>query len=280
MPKSTPADYLSFNEYSEALGVFQAVVGLLLYEFARYGAGYRDTIIRNTLARTHVMAGAVFTLWKADNYQDCWILYRSLMDRLFHLCDLNKRDEFELFEAWSLLQQYHAVNRIKSDPEFRFAAEASPVSPTQKDRVELLLESPPRWRRPKAQEVAKDLGMGFLYRFGYDYASTHVHPMANDGEQDFYRITKLEPVPPYPDQRVVLSDTILIATTIVQEGLSASTLYWRRVVYDFIDGLRHFLGDGNPVYRQSFVGLGRMVEQKIPLCERKPADQSTERTSG
>jgi hypothetical protein len=37
-----------------------------------------------------------------------------------------------------------------------------------------------------------------LYQFGYDFASRLVHPMATDGHEDFYRITKLDPAPDFP----------------------------------------------------------------------------------
>lgn len=271
MPKSAPEDYQSFSEYSRALEAFQAVTGILLFEFAQHAEGYRETIIRDFIARTHVLAGAVFKLWELRDYQDCWILYRSLLDRLFHLHDLNKRDQFELFEAWSFLAQYHAINRVKSDPEFKSAAGAFPVTPKDKERVNSLLKSPPRWNRPKPEAVAKDLGMGFLYRFGYDFASTHVHPMANDGHEDFYRITGLEPAPQFPDQRVVLVDTLLVATMVVQEGLNASALHWREVVYVFLEDLRRFLGEGSPEFERSFAGVWQMVKQKMPLCDQKAA---------
>ncbi len=42
-------------------------------------------------------------------------------------------------------------------------------------------------RRAKAAAIAKDMVMQFLYQYGYDYAFTHVHPMANDDQDDFLR---------------------------------------------------------------------------------------------
>ena len=69
----------------------------------------------------------------------------------------------------------------------------------------------------------------------------HVHPMANDGYQDFYAITKLSPAPVFPEQRSILSNTILVLTVLIQEGLNASSLSWRRILYDFIDEVRESL---------------------------------------
>jgi len=118
--------------------------------------------------------------------------------------------------------------------------------------------------------------MRFLYRFGYDFGSTHVHPMANDGQQDFFTITKLEPSPEFPDQRSVLSNTLLVGTMTVQQGLSASTLSWRALVYDFLDDLQCFLGTGSDDYKLSFVKLGRLIELGVWLCKMR-SNSSNER---
>jgi hypothetical protein len=122
-------------------------------------------------------------------------------------------------------------------------------------RARELADSPPRWRRPRAEQVAKDLDMRFLYRFGYDFGSAHVHPMANDGLQDFHTITHLEPAPVFPDQRTVLSNTLLIMTLIIQQGLNASTPTWRALLYDTVDDLRRFLGTGKRDYATRLLTL-------------------------
>lgn len=263
MPKFDPEHYLPVESYTEALGAFHAISGIILFEFARQERGGRDVIIRNFIARTDMMVRAVFRLWDLQDYQDCWILHRCLLDRLFHLSHLQEHDQFEVFEAWSFLEQYNALNRVRSDPELRGVLESKVFSLTleQKERARDLSGDPPVWQRPKAEEVAKRLDMRFLYHFGYDFGSTHVHPMANDGQQDFFTITKLEPSPEFPDQRSVLSNTLLVGTMIVQQGLNASTLSWRTLVYDFLDDLRRFLDTGSDDYKRSFVKLGRLIEQ-------------------
>jgi len=269
VPKFDPEHYLTVESYVEALGAFHAISGIILFEFARQERGKRDIIIRNFLARTNMMVRAVFRLWDLQDYQDCWILHRCLLDRLFHLNHLQEHDQFELFEAWSFLEQYNALNRVRSDPEFSDARESRmfALTPEQKERAKALSLNPPDWQRPRAEEVAKRLNMRFLYRFGYDFGSRHVHPMADDGQQDFFAITKLEPAPNFPDQRSVLSNTLLVGTMIVQEGLNASTLSWRAIVYDFLDDLRRFLDSGSDNYKLSFVKLGKLIEDGVRLCE-------------
>jgi hypothetical protein len=269
MMKFDSEHYLPVESYTEALGVFHAISRIILFEFARQEGNKRDIIIRNFIARTDTMVRAVFRLWDLEDYQDCWILYRCLLDRLFHLSHLQEHEQFETFEAWSFLEQYNALNRVRSDPEFSGALESKMFGLTleQKERAKALLKNPPIWQRPKAEEVAKRLNMRFLYRFGYDFGSTHVHPMANDGQQDFFTITKLEPAPEFPDQRSVLANTLLVGTMIVQQGLNASTLSWHALVYDFLDDLRRFLGTGSDDYKLSFVKMRRLIEQGERLCK-------------
>jgi hypothetical protein len=276
MAKIGPDHYLPVESYVKALGTFHALAGLVLFEFAREERGIRDAIIRNFIARADVATGAVFKLWNMNDFQDCWVLHRSLLDRLFHLYALHKKNEFEAFEAWSFLEQYKAANRLRSDPEFAQVRDSAVFNLTEKtkERARVLEKQPPIWKRPKAEDVSKEMDMTFLYRYGFDYASRHVHPMADDGQQDFFTITKQESMHDFPDQRVILSNTLLVATVLIQEGLNASTLSWRRLLYDAVSGLRQFLGSGAPECMLSFVKLGKMVEKGLVLAA--PGDTSAE----
>ena len=278
MPKFDADDYLTVEAYEEALGAFHTIAGFLLFEFAREKQNVRDTIIRNFIARADMMARAVFRLWELQDYQDCWVLHRCLLDRLFHLWHLQQNDEFVVFEAWSFLEQYNAVNRVRSDPEFSGALKSKFFSPTpeQKKRASELTKTPTAWQRPKAEDAAKGMDMSFLYRFGYDFASTYVHPMANDGQQDFYTITKLEPAPDFPDHHAVLSNTLLVCTMLVRQGLNASTLSWHALVHDLLDDLMLFLKTGTQDYKISLGKLSVMVEQRMRLCQ-PPANRDGEK---
>ena len=115
------------------------------------------------------------------------------------------------------------------------------------------------------------MNLSFLYKYGYDYASTHVHPMANDGQQDFFTITKLEPSPEFPDQRSVVSNSILVGCMTVQEGLNQSSFQWRRVVYDFLYHLMQHLDDGSRDYQRTFMKIGKMAST-MELCHPSGAD--------
>lgn len=163
-----------------------------------------------------------------------------------------------------------------SDPGFKDSSESKVIRLTEKDkeRAKLIYKNPSVWRRPKAEEVAKKLDMPFLYRYGYDYGSTHVHPMATDGFRDFFTITKLTGEIEFPDERSVLSNTLLVATMIVQGGLNASNRDWHLYIYDFIDNFRRFLGVGLTDYRLNVLNIVQLVNQKKPLCKLRDSSNS------
>lgn len=258
---------LTGEQYKEAQDSLHVLAGMLLFEFARQGSGVRDLIAQNFIARADTLAGSVFHLWEIKDYGGCWILHRALLDRLFHLHVLNKENQFEVFDDWSFKMQYEAANRVRSDPAMRDrrAEVVEEPTPEQKARYQRLVRDPPKWRKPRAEEVAKDMDLSFLYRYGYDFASKHVHPMANDGQEDFYRITGLKPSPDFGDQRVVLNNTVLIASMTLQEALNASTLSWRRVVYDSLAEILIFLGCGRAECFVPLVKAGKMYREGIRL---------------
>ena len=267
----TPGDYLDIHAYEEAIDATHVFGGIVLFELSRHNCITRDIIIRNFLARTDVLLKAILHLWQINDLHDCWVLHRCLMDRLFHLSELDVLNEFDLFEEWSFFEQYKAQNKIRSDIELA-AAKTNPLfTPSQDEaaRAKILSKAPPEWHRPKAEDVAKRLDMTFLYKYGYDFASRHVHPMANDGERDFFEITHLEPAPSYPDQRVVLSNSILVGSMIFQVGLNASSFKWRHVVFNFLSELREHLQGGNATHLISLAKIADLFHQNVELSERK-----------
>jgi hypothetical protein len=78
-------DYHTPEQYEEAFEALNGIAGAMLFEFNQHGEGHRDTIIRNFIARSLMMGRAVFKLYRLEDYHDCWILHRCLLDRLFHL---------------------------------------------------------------------------------------------------------------------------------------------------------------------------------------------------
>lgn len=263
--------HLSFNEYRDGADSLFAVSGMILFSLAKHAVDTKDLIIRNFIARSAIMLKGIFNLWEISDYQDAWIIHRALVDRLFHLHDLGAKGEFCEFDDWSFFEQYKAQNKLKSDPEFKEQAAGwvYELTEDQRSRIKSLSENPPKWRRPKAEDVAKSMDLNFLYKYGYDFASTHVHPMANDGHQDFYTLTKLEPTPRFPDQISVLSNSILASSLILQEALNLSSFRWHRVLWDYLEQIGLFLEEGAIAYRESFLKLGYMFPN-TEFCDKAP----------
>ncbi len=246
-------EYRSIEEYQMAIEGFHGFCGILLFDFAKHPCSTKDIIIRNFIARTDTMIRGIMQLWSISDYQDCWILHRCLVDRLFHLFHLGEKNQFDLFDDWSFYEQHNARNKVWSDSDFRKTLDSQLFvpSPDQKNRYATLAKKPPKWQRPKAETIAKEMNLRFLYKYGYDYGSTHIHPMANDGQQDFFTITGLQPTPTFPDQRSILSNSILTSCLIVQEGLNRSNFKWRAIIYDFLDHLLDHLQTGSLEYGQT-----------------------------
>ena len=270
MPKAGPEQFRSIEEYRTAAAAFYGVCGLILLAFENYNLDLKNFIIRNFVARTAVMVRGVMKLWDLKDFQDCWILYRSMLDRLFHLVDIDDNNRYESFENWSFYKQYKFYHVMRSDPQLPDAANGQiPPTAHSKARYDKLSKAPPKWKRPKAEDVAKSLDLSFLYKYGYDPASTHVHPMANDGLQDFYSITNLEPPRPFSDQRPVLHNSILVGCHIVQESLSRCDFQWHRVIKPFFPSLMSHLKDGSAESMDAFLTAVQTMASETNLCRPK-----------
>ncbi len=265
MPKIAPGDFQKESDYMLAIELFNHLTGILLFQFARQPIDTKNTIIQNFLARTVKMVKGIRCLWEIGDYQGCWILHRCLLDRYFHLVSLGRDSAYELFDDWSFIKQFEAINKIRSEPLFNDARKQDYFQPNaeQRARYHRLKKNPPNWNRPKAEEIAKSLNLLPLYHNGYDFASKHVHPMANDGIEDFYDLTRLEPKPNFPSHVSVLHNTLLVAHLIAIESLNQSDFSWIMLVYEFYRQLLEFLESGNTnhidVYKK-FLDLGPDAE--------------------
>ena len=270
MPKFASGEFRTNSEYQRAVETFARFSGLLLFGFARHPLGTKHQILQNFIARTITMTRGIMALWDMGDAQDCWILHRCLIDRYFHLVELGRTNSYEIFDDWSFMRQTEAQNRIRSDPSCRDLLDSPMFKNTaeQKVRYAALQKTPPQWKRPKAEEVAKRSNLQFLYAYSYDYASCHVHPMANDGLEEFYTITKLEPKPEFPSQVSVIHNTLLVGCLIVKEALNQSDLRWMAIVYNFFDHLMKHLEDASTDYLETFAKIvlsGRSAELCDPL---------------
>jgi hypothetical protein len=251
----------------EAIDTFRVYCGVVLLSFARHGQDLRETIARNFIARGMSCTQNIFAVWKAGSEQDAWILHRSLIDRLLHLHYLGETGSFSDFEKFSFISVYEARHKLLSDPNMstRIPKSLKELEKTQKSKYDLLASSRPRWHRPKAKDVAKHMGLSFLYNLGYDYASMHVHPMSNDGDADFITLIKSPLEHTIPDATVV-RNSILVQSLIVQEALNVSKMRWHSIVYEFLDQLLVFLENRDQQYKLTMYKIGKAWPE-FQLCK-------------
>lgn len=261
---SPPVEPEVFQQAIETLRVY---TGVVLLSFAQHGQGLRETVARNFVARGMSCTQSIFAVWKSGSEQDSWILHRSLLDRLIHLHHLGETDGFADFDEYSFLSMYEARHQLLSDPDMKSKAPPNlkVLQRTDKPRYDEISAKAARWHRPKAEDVARKMDLGFIYRFGYDYASTHVHPMASDGESDFTALISSPNAVTIPDATVV-SNSILVQSMLIQEAFNVSKMRWRAIAYDFLDQIRMFLGTGNPQFYLTFLKIGR-AGPDFQLCE-------------
>lgn len=251
----------------QAIQTFRAYCRLVLLSFAKHGEGLRETIARNFVARGMSCTQNIFTVWEAGSEQDAWILHRSLLDRLLLLHHLGETDSFSDFEEYSFVSMYKARHQLLSDPHMRSKVPPSlkELQKSNKPRNEEIAAKQSRWQRPKPEDVAKKMNLGFLYRFDYDYASTHVHPMAGDGEADVTRLIS-PPQASTPPDATVVRNSILVQAMLVQEALNVSRMHWVAIVYDFLEQIRVFLETGDPQFHVTFLKIGR-AGPAFQLCQ-------------
>lgn len=259
--------YWTIEEYKEFEKVFIAFAEMILFAMAQYPATTKDIIIRNFIARSLKMLQGVFQLWDIEDYPDCWILFRCMLDRLFLLNDLSVSEEFQVFDDWSFMHKYKKRHEIRSDSEFngRLCLELLKDTPEQKIRIKKLDRTKPEWKRPRAEDVAKRMGLKPLYDYGYDISSTLVHPMADDGQRDFEHLINLGNQSDFPDEIAILNNTCLIAHGILHEGMKECSLSWRVFVTDVLKEFLLFIETGSKDYKTSFVRISEVGPEIISM---------------
>ena len=259
--KKKPGDrqkFLEETEYRQMIEALRAITTIILFEFGDGKASKKDIIIRNFIARGQVTLDSIAKLYEAKAHGDCWTLFRTIVDRMFHLHAIAENDEWVAFEEWSFVREYEIINNIASETMLTAEQKSAPTAPTaaQKQRYKDLKAKGVTWRPPDPEKAAKSLGLPFLYKFAYDKASRHLHPLATDGKHEFEYLTQLRDRGDRGDQRALIHNAILTYGMLLNEALNVSDRDWRRIIYDCVDAFRQAL-IGDPItYREN---LARVV---------------------
>lgn len=123
------------------------------------------------------------------------------------------------------------------------------------------------WKRPKAIEVAAKMKLEFLYYYGYDFPSSYVHPTANEGKEDFSRLTNTPLDKSYDDQITVIHNSCMVTDIIISQGLLFSRLQWRSPILKFVDDFLLFLVEGSNNYAITMNKIVQLVNKNVKLCQ-------------
>jgi hypothetical protein len=197
-----------------------------------------------------------------------------MVDRLGHLYYLERTTSFQDFDDWSFLRQIDANNNSLSDVNFKDTLPKEFFLPTQDDkaRYKQIQNKGTKWKRPDIETEFKTKGFYFLYKFGYDYASTHVHPMANDGLIEYYRMIHnppIEVVKHFDHQtQLIIRNSTLISSLTVNECLNFSSLKWRAVVFSFLESFRQAINDQDNEFELNFLKMKTFIDDNMPLGQK------------
>lgn len=225
------------------------VASLILGELSRRsGDSIEVRIIANVVARSIRTAHSIILLCDSGDVQSAWVLHRTLVERLFHLAHLSSTNTYTEFERWSFFEQAKRQKKSLSDPLFRDRVRGPEyqLTESQEKRFAQMLKQPPKWKRAQPEDMAKHMGIKFIYDYAYDFASMQIHPMANDGEIDL--------IAPHADETylqtkgLVIDNSLLALTLLLQEAMNARPLNWCRAAYAAVDAVRRYIHDPSEDY--------------------------------
>ena len=262
------AKQLTFNQYTQSAQVLTEYTSVVLKNYADISNENRDRIIRNLIARSITALRGIINLWSIQDYNDCWVLYRVLLDRLFYLETLGTEESFGKFSDWCFINSFEYKMKCLNDPEFaeKIEPEKFVLSEEDKKRYESLKTTDVNWKKPSAFKVAKKMKLDFLYNYGYRFASGHVHPTANEGMEDVARLTGQTIDQTYDDQITVIHNSSLIMNIILRQGINFSNLEWRSAILTFLDQHAAFITGLPNKYINSINVIRKLVSENTDFC--------------
>ena len=261
------------KDKEEIIEAYNLGCSMLIFSFNTIELQIKDVILRNYLAKSISQLKSITQLNQSGQVLDCYIIYRAMIDRLGHVYYLDRTKSYQEFDDWSFLRQYDANNNSLSDVNFKDTIPKDFFRPTKEDkeRYKKIKAKGTKWNRPDIQDEFKKKGFYFLYSFGYDYASTHVHPMANDGMMEYYRMIRKPPsdiVEHFDHQTgLITQNSTLVSSMTVTECLNISSFKWMQLVYNFIDSFRLAINDQENEFQLNFLRMKKCIDEKIPLGE-------------
>lgn len=269
MPNASNSQYRSVSSYTRAAYALKDFTKIILYSYAQFTNETRDIVIRNFIARSIVALNGLLHLWRVQDYHDCWLLYRAILDRYFHLESLGQTDTFDQFEEWCFQKRYKYKQSCLNDPELEGKIDVKDFTPSKEDQVRYseISNRNINWRRPRIKEIAARMNLDFLYFYGYDFASSYVHPTATEGQEDYSRLTHIDTGKFADNQITVIHNAFLVTNMIIDAGLRYSRLQWRRPILEFIEDVFSFLHGGPEKFTSDIDKILHLINNNMALCK-------------
>lgn len=231
----------SKSKNNQLVNKIEVIDKWLLLELSEKVETNKDIYLRNSIARSITLLKSIDLLYQQKAFNEGWILFRSLVDRLVHIYYLTDQDKFDSFEEWTYIEKYEYRNNIRSDEKFKRILKDPlfNIKKQESNKYRSLKRKNIEWRKPIPKNILYEKGLDFLYKYGYDYASKRTHPTSDDGEFEFYSLTGLEPNP-YKniEQQILINNSILVTTLIQQVIFNQLSFRFRGLVYSFLDEIR------------------------------------------
>jgi len=258
------------KKYYKAIEKTEVISKWLLLKLANKVVSTKDIYLRNSIAKSSSLLISIGKLYRQDSYNDGWVLYRSLIDRLVYIYYLTDNDLFDQFEDWTYIQKYEYRNNVRADEKFKRILNdpGFNVERNESNKYRLLKEKGTRWVKPIPKTVLKNKDLDFLYKFGYDIASMDTHPMATDGDEEFYQITGLKPNPYKKlNHEILLKNSILVFSLINQVIFNKLNLKFRGLVYSFLEETRKYINEEPNELDNNYSQLLILTEKGISWFE-------------
>ena len=253
------------NKHSEIIEQIEAIGKWLLFQLANENEPLKHTYLRNNIAKVISLLNSIQILNRQENFNDAQILFRCLIDRLVYIFHLEENNNYEDFENWTFIKSYSHIHNARADQQVQ-NIKRNPLFQLSKENTnryyELKKLKKDKFEKPKPETTLKKEGLSFIYKFGYNYASMHTHPMFFDGKEEFYQLTGLLPNPyeKYHNDDL-LPNSILVSLIILQEILNSINLRFIYLIYDFIDELKKEVGNKENNSKELFYDLLNYIEK-------------------
>lgn len=248
----------------------KAITIWLLVKFAEKVQNKQEIYSRNILAKSLSLIEAIYKLYTQKLYNEGWTLFRTLIDRYVYLIYLYEKDLFDEFEKWSFIRAYEYNSSIRSDEKYKLLLNDPlfKIDKKQTKRYYSLKTEENNWSKPDPESILKANGLDFLYKYGYDYSSGHIHPVFGDGELEFYKYTGLEPNPfTHLNQQILVRNTIIVNSLIQREVFNRLRFKFRKIVYQYLDETLPMINNEANEFDLTVYRILKMIESKISLFE-------------